>query len=115
MESAVIVDDQPQAGEGDFEGAALLLEEALCINRKLLGQEHPLVATNLNNLGSLRHEKGDFDGAEALLKQALQMRAKLLGPAHPEVAVTTANIALVALDRGASGAGSARRGAGLVA
>ena len=39
--------------QGKFDEAMPLYEEALCIKRKLFGNEHPRVANGLNNLALL--------------------------------------------------------------
>jgi tetratricopeptide (TPR) repeat protein len=54
--------------------------------KKLLGTEHPDVATSLNNLAVLYSSQGRYEEAEPLYLQALSMRQKLLGTEHPDVA-----------------------------
>lgn len=39
--------------QGKYEAAKLLYEEAIAIWKKVHGDEHPLVATGLNNLAGL--------------------------------------------------------------
>jgi hypothetical protein len=44
-------------------------QEALRIQRKVLGAEHPETATTLNNLGELYQDAGEYDKAEPFLIQ----------------------------------------------
>lgn len=60
-----------------------LLEQALAIRRKVLGEVHPTTAASLNNLGGLLKALGDYPGARAYLKQALAIALEVLGEEHP--------------------------------
>ena len=70
-----------------------LYQRALHIREKILGAEHPDVATSLNNLADLYHTQGQYKQAEPLYQQALSIREKTLGPEHPEVAESLGNLA----------------------
>ena len=59
----------------------------------MLGLDHPLVATSLNNLAELYRVQGKYTEAETLLKRALGIYEKALGPDHPSVAVILKNYA----------------------
>jgi CHAT domain-containing protein len=63
------------------------------MNKRLLGEQHPSVATSLNNLAGLYESQGRYDQAEPLLRQALEMRKRLLGEQHPSVATSLNNLA----------------------
>ena len=65
----------------------------LAATKKLLGAEHPSVATSLNNLAGLYRSQGRYEEAEPLYQQALAMRQKLLGAEHPFVATSLNNLA----------------------
>ncbi|MDZ8224365.1 tetratricopeptide repeat protein, partial [Nostoc sp. ChiVER01] len=58
-------------------------EQSLLATRKRFGEEHPNVATSLNNLALLYKSQGRYSDAEPLLIQALTMRKRLLGDEHP--------------------------------
>ena len=60
---------------------------------KLLGEEHPSIATTLNNLAGLYQSQGRYEEAEPLYLQALKIRRKLLGEEHPSIATTLNNLA----------------------
>lgn len=59
---------------GLYADAEPLAREALAERRRLLGDEHPDVASALNLLGWILHERGKSKEAEPLLKQAAAMR-----------------------------------------
>jgi tetratricopeptide (TPR) repeat protein len=58
------------------------LERALSIGEKMLGFDHPALATLLANLGTL-HEPAE---AEGFYKRALAIAENTVGPEHPKIA-----------------------------
>ena len=70
--------------QGDLEAAKPLYEQSLEINKKILGEDHPSVATSLNNLGLLVESMGDKEAANVMGKKALQICLKALGADHPK-------------------------------
>lgn len=85
---------------GLYDSATPLLETALKIRKQKLGNEHPDLATSLNDLAGVLYYKGDYEKAEPLFRDALAMRRKLLGDSHPEVATSLNNLALVLKAKG---------------
>ncbi|MHC4592394.1 MAG: tetratricopeptide repeat protein, partial [Planctomycetota bacterium] len=71
-----------------------LYRRALTIQEKVLGPEHPRVATSLNNLAVLYGELGRHEEAEPLYKRSLAIKEKALGPEHPDVAASLNNLAM---------------------
>jgi len=71
---------------GDMDAAAAAFEAALKVLERLLGEEHPDVATALNNLALLHYSRGNFEAAEPLYQRALVIDEKVLGDDHPGVA-----------------------------
>lgn len=65
------------------------------MNQQLLGESHPDVATNLNNLGMLYYYQGRYAEAEPLLQQALAIWEKTLGPEHPHTQAARHNLQLL--------------------
>ena len=57
----------------------MLYQRALAIGEKVLGGEHPIVATSLNHLAVLYASHGKYAGAEPLYQRALAIREKSLG------------------------------------
>jgi tetratricopeptide (TPR) repeat protein len=87
-------------GRAAFSEALPLLRDALAINEKALGPEHPHTASSLNNLALLLDVQGDLAGAKPLYERALAIREKALGPDHPATAQTLNNVAILLMDQG---------------
>jgi hypothetical protein len=49
----------------------------------VLGEEHPLTATNYNNLALNLGDQGKYREAEEGYRKALAIRRKVLGEEHP--------------------------------
>jgi CHAT domain-containing protein len=82
-------------GQGQYSAAIPLAERMLATREKVLGPEHVMVATGLNNLAELYREQSLYAQAEPLHRRALAIREKALGPEHPDVAWTLNNLALL--------------------
>jgi len=76
----------------DHAGAKAAYERALKIFEKQLGEEHPNVATLVNNLGSVLKALGDHAGAKAAYERALKIDEATYGPDHPSVAIRVNNL-----------------------
>lgn len=63
--------------QNKYKEAANLLNEALHIREKCLGESHPAVAATLNNLAVLYGKRGKYKDAEPLCKRALEIREKV--------------------------------------
>ena len=85
---------------GDYAGAMALFEEALAVNEKTLGREHPALATTLSKLARLYRFTGRNREAEPLLKEALATNEKTLGREHSDVAFSLINLAQLYHDTG---------------
>ena len=104
--------------QNKYKEAANLLNDALSIREKTLGENHPAVsiidrfsvlahntyvmyftskqvAATLNNLAVLYGKRGKYKDAEPLCKRALEIREKVLGKDHPDVAKQLNNLALL--------------------
>ncbi|MEH2367891.1 tetratricopeptide repeat protein, partial [Nostoc sp.] len=67
--------------------------QALALRRKLLGEEHPDVASSLNNLALLYDSQGRYSEAEPLYIQALDIFEQRLGVDHPNTITIRNNLA----------------------
>jgi tetratricopeptide (TPR) repeat protein len=74
------------SGQGACEQALPWYEQCVSATRERLGEEHPSVASSLNNLAGLYDSQGRYAKAEPLYLQALELRKRLLGTEHPNVA-----------------------------
>lgn len=79
--------------EGRYSKAEPLYKRDLEISEKLLGKDHPDVATTLNNLAGLYRQQRRYEKAKSLYKRSLEIREKSLGKNHPYVAATLNNMA----------------------
>jgi CHAT domain-containing protein/tetratricopeptide (TPR) repeat protein len=61
--------------------------------REVLGENHLLYATSLNNLATLYRDTGDYARAEPLYRQALTIRRQTLGEGHPDYAISLSSLA----------------------
>ena len=65
------------------------------IFEKVLGPEHPEVATVLNNLALFYYSQGEYAQAEPLYQRALMIFEKVLGPEHPHIVTVLKNRAVL--------------------
>ncbi|OUL28469.1 tetratricopeptide repeat protein, partial [Nostoc sp. 106C] len=79
--------------QGRYSEAEPLYLQALSLKRRLLGEEHPSVATSLNNLAGLYDSQGRYSEAEPLYLQALGIRERQLGVNHPKTVNVRENLA----------------------
>jgi len=80
---------------GCYREAEPLFKQALEVRRKIYGENHPDVATSLNNLAEVYSKEGKYNEAEPLHKQALEIFRKIYGEYHPYVAHLLNNLAEV--------------------
>ena len=64
--------------QGELDEAKPLYEQALEIDKKAHGSNHPRVATGLNNLAGLLQDQGELDKAKPLYEQALEIFKKVV-------------------------------------
>jgi tetratricopeptide (TPR) repeat protein len=81
------------AGQGNYSFAESWNKDCLEVVRKRLGEDHPDVATSLNNLALLYESQGKYEEAEPLYRSALEMYKRLLGEEHSYVATSLNNLA----------------------
>jgi serine/threonine protein kinase/lipoprotein NlpI len=66
-------------------------ERALAIDRSILGDDHPRVASHLHNLALVAQNMGDLKRAESLFRDAISREERALGSQHPETALALGN------------------------
>jgi tetratricopeptide (TPR) repeat protein len=72
--------------KGRYGEAQSLFEQVLAGFRKVLGEEHPLMAAGYNWLGYSLIAQAKYPEAEENLQKALTLSRKLLGEEHPDTA-----------------------------
>ncbi|NEQ42226.1 MAG: tetratricopeptide repeat protein [Leptolyngbya sp. SIOISBB] len=80
---------------GQYNEARSLLQSALALRQKLLGEVHPNVATSLNNLADLYKDQRQYSEAESMYRQSLEIRKLLLGETNLDAATSLNNLAVV--------------------
>lgn len=83
-----------------FDDSKEMLESSLQKRIDLYGDEHPLVASGLNEIGKLNYFMADYSAADSLYSRALDMRIRLLGNNHPETALSKRNKAMALTNLG---------------
>ena len=74
------------------------MRRVISILEKSLGENHPNVATALNNLAQLSKDTNRLEDAEPLMRRALEIDEAAYGPDHPDVARDINNLALLLYD-----------------
>jgi tetratricopeptide (TPR) repeat protein len=88
------------AATDDNARAIPILEEALAMRRRLLGDRHPDVGRTINNLAVTLYWMGDYERAEPLLGEALSIWLETYGEEAAVTASVRHNLGQVLLDRG---------------
>ena len=81
--------------QGLYELAKPWFVKCLHAAKARFGNDHPDVATTLNNLAGLYYAQGCYSEGESLYLHALKLRRRFLGNNRPEVATTLNNLALL--------------------
>jgi eukaryotic-like serine/threonine-protein kinase len=94
--SAVLSDlSKVYAREQQWSLAKETYERALEIDRRILGDDHPRVGFDLQNLAIVAQNMGDLKQAENLYIDALRREERAYGDRHPETTVTKSNYGLL--------------------
>ncbi|WP_013322199.1 tetratricopeptide repeat protein [Gloeothece verrucosa] len=80
-------------GQGLYSLAEPWYKPCLDVLKSHFGEEHPDVASSLNNLAALYSSMGRYSEAEPLYQQALEINERLLGTEHPDLASSLNNLA----------------------
>ena len=81
------------AGQAAYSEAVQWAERCRQVAVARLGDDHPSVATSLNNLASLYESQGRYSEAEPLHLRSLSIWQQQLGDDHPHVATSLNNLA----------------------
>jgi tetratricopeptide (TPR) repeat protein len=79
--------------EANFDGAKEMLDQAVGIEKRLLGVQNPEYARSLSNLAYVYSRQDKKIKAEQLYREALEIRIHALGPQHPLVGRSLRNLA----------------------
>ena len=67
------------------------MRRAIEIDEKVLGKDHPNVATDYNNLANLLSAQSKYDEAEPLYRRAMEIFQTKLGLDHPKTVAVRKN------------------------
>ncbi len=76
-----------------IDASAKMLERARAIDDAVHGPDHPSVARDVSNLGSVLYDLGDLAGARAAYERALAIFEAMLGVDHPNTRIVRGNLA----------------------
>jgi serine/threonine protein kinase/Tfp pilus assembly protein PilF len=79
---------------GLYEEATSLLNDAVKIQRQVLGNKHLDISASLNTLAILYYTQGDYPQAEQLFREALSIRRTIQGGEHLDLAECLNNLAM---------------------
>jgi CHAT domain-containing protein/tetratricopeptide (TPR) repeat protein len=85
--NGILLDEQ-----GDFTAGLKLHEEALAIEEKAHGPDHPHAAAMHNNIATLLSNMGDRVGARRHMERSLAIKLKVYGELHNETALAMLNL-----------------------
>lgn len=77
---------------GKHEQAVLVTQQALQLAEQVFGQEHPYVATSLNNLAVLKQRSGEYSAAKSIYARSLAIRQRVFGGEHYSSAESMNNL-----------------------
>jgi len=77
-----------------------VMAHRLMLQEEFSGEDHPAVATLLNNLANLYNDQGFYARAEHLYARALKIREATLSKTHPDVAQSLNDLARFRLAQG---------------
>ncbi len=80
---------------GEYKKAIEHYEQALDIDKKVYGEEHPKVAIRLNNIGVALQYLGKYKEALGYCEKALKIRMRLLGENHPDTKNVKVGIGII--------------------
>jgi len=79
--------------EGRYAEAESVYRDALQVQRRVLGPQHPDTLLTMDNLNNTLAEQGRYAEAERLCRETLDIRRRVLGPEHRDTATSKYELA----------------------
>jgi len=76
-----------------FDEVLVPFDKGMEMNKRLFGEDHPAVATDLNVLGVLLIKQEQYSQALPVLQKSLKIRERVYGGDHPNVSTALNNLA----------------------
>jgi hypothetical protein len=92
-----------RCSDGRFADAEWIQREALGVQRRLQGEEHPDTLTTASNLAQSLSKQGKHGDAERIQREVLGVERRVLGEEHPSTLATAGNLALSLSNQGKHG------------
>ena len=85
---------------GKYEQAEHYTREAMALCKEIVGEDHPIMATQLNNLAAILKAQGKTDDTIPLYERSLALAKKTMGEHHPDICFALTNLGLAHIDAG---------------
>ena len=86
--------------DNEYDAAKLSFRRSVELTQKLLGDDHPELASTLVNLGWLHHHLSEFNEAAEVFLKANEILEEALGSAHPQVLEADQSLAFLRFTMG---------------
>lgn len=80
---------------GVYDKSVAELKEALSIQRRTLGLDHPDTLNTMNSLSTVFIRLGKYSEAESILRETLSRQKQVLGAENPETVISMHNLGIV--------------------
>jgi tetratricopeptide (TPR) repeat protein len=84
--------------QGKYEEAEDILRRAFRLIDTMLGKEHPLTLTSINNLATVLRSQGKYKKAEDIHRQALRLREMVLSKEYSNILTSINDLAIMLSD-----------------
>ncbi len=86
--------------DGKYNEAERYVNKLLETHTRILGEEHPITLTTMNNMAIMYWGQGLWKEAEKLQVQVIETSKRMLGEEHPDTLTSIANLALTYTEQG---------------
>jgi len=80
---------------GKYEEAEKMFWDILELRTRVLGEEHPTILDNMEQLAVVYDKMGRYSEAEQMFRDVLELRKEVLGKAHPNTLNTMEHVATI--------------------
>ncbi len=79
----------------NHQGALESFQQALSVRERILGSDHPALATDLNNIAIIHSSRGRYPLAAEMWHRAIRLQEQTTGRSHPRIASSLNNLAIL--------------------
>lgn len=88
-----------ESGAGYYEQAKLALNRELALDRKLYGESHSHIGSELANLASIEATQGRYSESEATYRSAIKILTAWYGDKHPDALTNMTSLAAILIQQ----------------